>query len=218
MRTDFVTVVFAGGEGRRMGGDKPARLLEGRTLLDHALEIARSQGGAVAVAVRAPAQVGHRRDVPLLGDRPDCQGPLAGLISAVSFAEERGATSVLTMPCDAPRLPADLWQRLHEAMGEKDQSALAQSCGRLHPACALWRTSIRSTLEAYRQAGGASLKGLAAAAGMAVADWGEIDPDPFVNLNTPADLAKAEACSPLFAPIGTPEVGRNLRARQAARA
>lgn len=213
MSPALVTVVFAGGDGRRMGGDKPARLLEGRSLLDHALEIARSQGGEVAVAVRSPAQVGYRRDVRLLGDRPDCQGPLAGLISAISFAEDRGATSVLTLPCDAPRLPADLRTRLNEAMGETNQAALAQSCGRMHPACAVWRTSIRTTLEEYRRAGGASLKGLAATVGMAIADWGEIDPDPFVNLNTLADLAKAESCG--AASTGIPDAQARISAAAA---
>lgn len=193
MSGSFVTVVFAGGAGRRMGGDKPARLLEGRSLLDHALEIAERQGGAVAVAVRSPVQVGHRRDVPLLVDRPDCQGPLAGLISAVSFAEDRGAASVLTLPCDAPRLPADLGTRLNAALADNVQAALARSHGQIHPACALWRVSIGSALEAYREAGGRSLKGLAGSVGMSLADWGDIDPDPFMNLNTVAELEEAEA-------------------------
>ena len=189
----FVTVLLAGGEGRRMGGAKPLRLLDGRPLLDHGLRIARAQGpGPLAVAVRTPGQVGGRSDVPLLLDPIDCVGPLAGLASALAFAEACGAGQVLTLPCDAPRLPLDLGARLAGALAPGDQVAMAFSRGRLHPTCALWRVSAREVLDAYRIAGGRSLKGLAQSAGVSVVDWGEPDPDPFVNLNTLEDLAAAE--------------------------
>jgi molybdopterin-guanine dinucleotide biosynthesis protein A len=69
---------------------------------------------------------------------------------------------------------------------------MAFSHGRLHPTCALWRVSAREVLDAYRIAGGRSLKGLAQSAGVSVVDWGEPDPDPFVNLNTLEELAAAE--------------------------
>ncbi|ODT63210.1 MAG: hypothetical protein ABS77_04650 [Phenylobacterium sp. SCN 69-14] len=188
----FVTVLLAGGEGRRMGGAKPLRLLDGRPLLDHGLRIARAQGpGPLAVAVRTPGQVGGRSDVPLLLDPVDCVGPLAGLASALAFAEACGAGQVLTLPCDAPRLPLDLGARLAGALAPGDQVAMAFSRGRLHPTCALWRVSTRAALDAYRASGGRSLKGLAQGAGVSVVDWGEPDPDPFVNLNTPEDLAAA---------------------------
>ena len=188
----FVTVLLAGGEGRRMGGAKPLRLLDGRPLLDHGLRIARAQGpGPLAVAVRTPGQVGGRSDVPLLLDPIDCVGPLAGLASALAFAEACGAGQVLTLPCDAPRLPLDLGARLAGALAPGDQVAMAFSRGRLHPTCALWRVSTRAALDAYRASGGRSLKGLAQGAGVSVVDWGEPDPDPFVNLNTPEDLAAA---------------------------
>ncbi|WP_374534028.1 molybdenum cofactor guanylyltransferase [Phenylobacterium sp.] len=188
----FVTVLLAGGEGRRMGGAKPLRLLDGRPLLDHGLRIARAQGpGPLAVAVRTPGQVGGRSDVPLLLDPIDCVGPLAGLASALAFAEACGAGQVLTLPCDAPRLPLDLGARLAGALAPGDQVAMAFSRGRLHPTCALWRVSTRAALDAYRASGGRSLKGLAQSAGVSVVDWGDPDPDPFVNLNTPEDLAAA---------------------------
>ena len=189
----FVTVLLAGGEGRRMGGAKPLRLLDGCTLLDHGLRIARAQGpGPLAVAVRTPDQVGGRSDVPLLLDPVDCVGPLAGLASALAFAEACGSGLVLTLPCDAPRLPLDLGERLAGVLAPGDRVAMAFSHGRLHPTCALWRVSAREVLDAYRTSGGRSLKGLAQSAGVSVVDWGEPDPDPFVNLNTLEDLAAAE--------------------------
>ncbi|WP_138141283.1 NTP transferase domain-containing protein [Brevundimonas vancanneytii] len=43
-------VILAGGEGRRMGGRKPERLLAGRPLIAHAVDQARKWGDPVAVA------------------------------------------------------------------------------------------------------------------------------------------------------------------------
>jgi len=188
----IAVVVLAGGEGRRMGGGKPLRMLEGRPLIEHALEIARCQSSLVAVAVQSPAQVDHRSDVVLLPDAPQPRGPLAGLVSALAFAERCGEDVVLTLPCDAPRLPADLGHRLLNGLGPRDQVAMAQSNGRLHPVCAVWRVSVRPVLDAYLVSGRASLKGLASLAGMAVVDWGSLSPDPFVNLNTLQDLAAVQ--------------------------
>lgn len=188
----IAAVVLAGGEGQRMGGGKPLRMLEGRPLIEHALAIARGQGGRVAVAVQSPGQVGPLRDVAWLADPPEVRGPLAGLVSALAFAEAHGEEVVLTLPCDAPRLPADLGRRLLDGLGPRDQAAVAQSHGRLHPVCAVWRVAVRPVLDAYLASGRASVKGLAELAGMAVVDWGPASPDPFVNLNTLDELAAAE--------------------------
>ncbi|MET3527977.1 molybdenum cofactor guanylyltransferase [Phenylobacterium koreense] len=193
MSGSFVTVVLAGGEGRRMGGAKPLRLLAGRTLLDRAVEIAQAQGGeAVAVSVRSPDQVGERGDLRLILDAPDCPGPLAGLQAALAFGLSRDVAGVLTLPCDAPGLTDDFGRVLREGLGANDEVAIAVSNGRLHPTCAFWRVSALPHLEAYRLGGGSSLKGLAGKAGMALVDWGATSPDPFSNLNTLDDLAAAE--------------------------
>jgi molybdopterin-guanine dinucleotide biosynthesis protein A len=45
-------VILAGGEGRRIGGGKPQRMLGGETLLDRALGRARSWSDEVLVAAR----------------------------------------------------------------------------------------------------------------------------------------------------------------------
>ena len=179
-----------------MGGDKPLRRLNGRSLLDRALDLAEEQGGQdVAVAVRTKNQVGARADCRLLLDPPDVAGPLAGLQSALAFAIARRAPFVLTMPCDAPYLPRDLGVRLRADLAEGHGVAMARSLGRLHPTCALWRADAAAALPAYRDAGGASLKGFAAAIGLTIVDW-DTASDPFVNLNTPEDLtAAAEVCA-----------------------
>jgi molybdopterin-guanine dinucleotide biosynthesis protein A len=184
----LVAVVLAGGDGLRMGGAKPLRRLGDTTLLGRALALAQSYSDDVAVAVRDAAQVGGADGPHLLLDDPGIEGPLAGLASALRFARRRGAACVLTLPCDSPRLPADLASRLQTGLGGH-HVAVAQSDGRLHPVCALWRTGALDALPAYLASGQRSLKGFAAKVGMTVVEWPASRRDAFVNANTPEDLA-----------------------------
>lgn len=71
--------------------------------------------------------------------------------------------------------------------------AVAQSNGRLHPVCALWRTSALDALAVYLASGQRSLKRFAAAVGRTVVDWSGADTDVFANANTPEDLAALQS-------------------------
>lgn len=193
MTLSLVAVVLAGGEGRRMGGTKPLRRLGGTTLVGRAVTLAQTYSRDVAVAVRDGAQVAGAVDAHLLLDDPSIQGPLAGLASALRFARRRGAACVLTLPCDSPRLPADLASRLSGRIGDR-VVAVAQSDGRLHPVCALWRAAALDALPGYLASGARSLKGFAATVGMTAVDWPVSELDAFANANTPEDL---EALQPV---------------------
>lgn len=177
-------VILAGGEGRRMGGGKPQRRLGGRTLIEYAVERARSWSTEVAIALRTPDQVGGP-DLPLLIDPPGLEGPLGGLASALGF----GRGTVLTIPCDAPFLPDDLPDRLAAAL-PGHAAALAASGGRVHPVCGLWRTEALAQLPAYAASGRRSLIGFAEAIGFAAVEWPRCH---FFNINSPEELAEAEA-------------------------
>jgi molybdopterin-guanine dinucleotide biosynthesis protein A len=165
-------VILAGGEGRRIGGGKPGRLLGGQSLLDRALARARSWTDAVLVAGGD------------LRDDPDVEGPLGGVAAALALGGD-----VLTIPCDMPFLPDDLPARL--ASGKA--ATLAASGGHLHPVCALWRAEAAMGLPAYLATGRRSLRGFAEAVGYEAVEWAVAPYDPFFNVNDEADLAQAEA-------------------------
>lgn len=187
---EFPTVVLAGGEGRRMGGGKPLRLLKGKPLIAQATDLARSWSRDIAVAVRDPAQVGPV-DAPVLRDLDRISGPLAGLASALSWAAGLGHDRVLVIPCDTPRLPGNLAERLNNALAPGAGAAMPRSQGRLHPACCLWRTATFDLLMEEVAAGRGSLRNLAERANCVVVDWA--DGAAFANVNTPFDLAAMEA-------------------------
>jgi molybdopterin-guanine dinucleotide biosynthesis protein A len=165
-------VILAGGEGRRIGGGKPLRMLGGETLLDRALGIARRWSGDLLVADGST-------------DAPGIEGPLGGVAAALALGGD-----VLTIPCDMPFLPDDLPERLGR---QSEAAALAESGGRLHPVCALWRARAADGLAAYAASGRRSLHGFAEAVGYAPVAWSTDPIDPFFNINDADDLARAEA-------------------------
>lgn len=187
---EIAVVVLAGGEGRRMGGGKPQRLLAGRTLMERAAAQASIFSDLTAVAVRDLAPAGAPNGLALIEDAP-WEGPLGGLAAALAFAGSRGRAAALTLPCDMPLLPPDLASRLAAALGDHG-AALAASGGRLHPVCGLWRVQALDAVPAYAASGQRSLKGFAAAVGFATVDWPAEPVDPFFNVNTAEDLARAE--------------------------
>lgn len=184
-------VIAAGGEGQRIGGDKPQRLLGGKPLLAHAIENAALQSDCVALAVRDSTQI-DGGNLPLLCDAAPGRGPISALISAFAFAAARGCARVMLIGCDQPFLPHDLAQRLGAELG-KHKVAMPVSRGKYQPLAALWCVD-QPALADYMTQGGASLWRFAAAQGVAHVAWPETGThDPFANINDPAGLAEAEA-------------------------
>jgi len=196
----FPGVVLAGGQAKRLGGgDKPLRTVGGQPILDKVLDRLRPQVGSLAISANGdPARLAAYGLPVLSDDGPRGQtGPLAGVLSALVWAETLGATRVLTVAGDTPFLPRDLTERLGEAAGaHADRIAVASSWGRRHPVFALWPVSVAVELRLF----------LAESETFSVAVFqkrhstvsvdfpvlaGEPHTDPFFNINTPDDLAKA---------------------------
>lgn len=187
---EVAAVILAGGEGSRIGGGKPIRMLGGERLIDRALRLANSWAATVALAVRCGEQVGAV-DAPLLFDDASIEGPVAGLVQALRFARDSGCSLTLVFPADMPFLPPDLLECLSAAIGLRG-CAMASSGGRDHPVCALWRVSALEFVESYLESGRRSLRGFAEDVGCVRVNWPGGAADPFFNVNTAADLARAE--------------------------
>lgn len=101
MIEDCLGLILAGGESRRMGGDKTSLEFAGQTLLQRAINLMQAQFTQVLVSVR------QRRtdiDVPQVCDAVAGAGPLAGLCAGLAQARELQAPWVFAVAADMPFL------------------------------------------------------------------------------------------------------------------
>ncbi|MFZ5610228.1 MAG: molybdenum cofactor guanylyltransferase [Pseudomonadota bacterium] len=190
-----LAVMLAGGAGRRLGGDKACRKLAGRPLAAHGLERLRAQGLAVAISAPAPVP-GLDPALPLLADEASLagRGPLAGVLAALDHAAARGCAQVLTVGCDMPFLPPDLYARLAGGLG-RAEVAIARSGRETAFICALWRSPLAGALRRSLGAApdGLSVQAFQASRATVKVDFPASHPPAFFNVNTPAELEQAQS-------------------------
>ncbi|MBE7185294.1 MAG: molybdenum cofactor guanylyltransferase MobA [Methylobacterium mesophilicum] len=185
-------VVLAGGRSNRMGGsDKAFATLRGEPLLTRAARRLQAQVETLAVNSNTDPERLRALGLPVLPDTMGgYPGPLAGILAALEWAASR-ADAVITVAVDTPFFPDDLVARLAE--GGVDQAAVAAS-DRLHPTFALWPTHIHERLPCFlREDEKRRVTGFLDLIGYRTVEWPALPRDPFFNVNTPADLAEAEA-------------------------
>ena len=144
---DITGVILAGGRGSRLGGvDKGLVPLHGRPLIEYAIDALRPQVASLLISANRNRDVYASYGYPVIADvMGDYDGPLAGMLSAMRAA---GTAYILTTPCDAPSIPADLARRLGEALIRENAVASAVSLqGRLQPVFALLRRTLADDLE-----------------------------------------------------------------------
>jgi molybdopterin-guanine dinucleotide biosynthesis protein A len=131
-----------------------------------------------------------------LADSAPGEGPIAGILAALSQAEQRGFMQVASFACDTPFFPRDTAVRLAEALqSPKADYAVARCAGTIHRIFALWPATCRVRLEQGFESGARSMRDIETWLAPA---WTDFPPgagpggDPFFNINTPADLETAE--------------------------
>ncbi|GES45042.1 molybdenum cofactor guanylyltransferase [Rhizobium dioscoreae] len=198
---DIPVVLLAGGRSSRMGANKAFAPLAGESLLARIVSKI-EQRQSKPIALNADADWPDAMGMLLIPDTiPGKLGPLTGVLAALQDARSRylEASHIATLPIDSPFFPADLIARLAEVIHGPDEIAIAASLGQDHPVFGLWPVSAADDLERW----------IATDAKRRVRDFlarhkvrrvefpaiqTAIGPlDPFFNINTPADLAEAEA-------------------------
>jgi molybdenum cofactor guanylyltransferase len=191
-------LVLAGGQARRMGGgDKAALKVGGKTILQRVL--ARLTPYCDPIILNANGDIARfsRYGLAVVADSvPDFAGPLAGILAGLDWAAKHapGIEWLASAPGDCPFLPKDLVPRLHAArIAEKKPLACARSGEWRHPVVGLWPVALRDDLRhALTVEGLHKIEAWTGRRGVALAAWPDQPFDPFFNVNTPDDLAKAE--------------------------
>jgi molybdopterin-guanine dinucleotide biosynthesis protein A len=150
-----VGVVIAGGRSVRFGGEKAAAILAGKPLLLWAAQRLESSCAEVAINARPgteAAALAIANGYHVLHDAPgDPDGPLAGVKAGLRWAHSKQAQCLAVSPCDAPLLPANLFERLLAAAGE--QAAMAETSEGRQPLCAVWPVTALAVVERALEGG-----------------------------------------------------------------
>ncbi len=186
---NIAALILAGGQGTRLGGvDKAFLSLAGQPLITHVLARLGPHVPGIAISANGDPARFAAFGRPVLPDPPAFlgQGPLAGVAAGLIWARSMGAQALLTLPVDTPFFPSDLAARLHPA------PAVAAYAGRQHHLVALWEVAFAPALADFLRGPGPYR--VRVALDLAGARHVEMsDPaDPFLNINSLADLDKAD--------------------------
>jgi molybdopterin-guanine dinucleotide biosynthesis protein A len=191
-------LVLAGGLARRMGGGDKARLrIGGVTILQRVLgRIGRQCERVIINANGDPARFADTGLAVVADSVPDFAGPLVGILAGLDWmaANAPECEWLLSVSGDCPFLPNDLAARLHQARADAGTPlACARSGEWRHPVVALWPVALREDLRrALVDERLHKIEIWTARHGVAIADWSAEPVDPFFNVNTPEDAARAE--------------------------
>ena len=175
--------VLAGGRSARMGTDKAALRLGGRTLLELQAEKLRALGLGELLISGTAVLPGARTVPDLLPDR----GPLGGLHAALSAAS---LTCCLVLGVDVPLVPAAALRELIEA--HAGGATLLACGGRTEPLIGVYDCALAAPIEVLLRAGGAPVRALLDRIPVHRVDF-QGDPALLTNCNTLAEFAFAEA-------------------------
>ena len=209
-RAPLTVAILAGGASRRMGRDKAALVLEGRTLLRRTIDTALTVSHRVVVVGRiedelaeSPVAAGLRDGIGaqfLTYDAPR-QGPLGGLVTALRHAQG----PVLLLACDMPLLKPDALKWLIVEAGPllpkpvgavpdgeatRLHGAVARWQGQLEPLFAIYTPACLTLAESRLAAGERAMHRFVEAGAFRVVDVPDWVGAQLANMNTPAEWEK----------------------------
>lgn len=188
-------VLLAGGLARRMGGgDKMLLDIGGEPLLKQAIDRIRPQVGPMLLNANGDPMRFKSFGLPIRADVVDgYAGPLAGILTGMEWIRETRPDIhwLISLPTDTPLLPADLVARLRSAVEENGADiGCARSGGMSHPVFGLWPVHLAGALRHALVEEDIRKIGLwIRRYKVAEAEWPIEGIDPFLNLNTPDDIA-----------------------------
>ena len=191
-------VILAGGKSSRMHGKNKALMkLGNKRLIEHVLLKLNTSTKNIALNVNADYASFETYKLPLLTDTiSGYLGPLAGVLSAMKWAEEIGYTKVLTVAADTPFFPENLFSNFEDYIEKYD---IVMACteddeGNVerHPTFCMWSTELRENLELSLRDGLRKIVSWTDKFNVKNMKFKIEKFDPFFTINTEEDLQLAE--------------------------
>ena len=150
-------VILCGGAGRRVGGeDKPLLVLDCTTLAARVIERVKPQVEQLVLSANRNLEKYRSFHFPVLIDRVENQGPLAGVAAAAAFAT---SDWMFVCPGDAPLVPVDLVVSLQAAITTQVDVVIPHDGRRNQHLFMLARRSSALEIDDYLAEGERSVRG-----------------------------------------------------------
>jgi len=187
-------IILAGGKGERLRPDKGCLLVGGVPIVARVVAAARAVCEQVVIVGSAPLPEGLGVSVAADADGP--AGPVRGLATGLSLLD---TTHAYLLAWDMPFVEPALLGHMAAVIGA-DDAIVPRIAGRPQPLCALYARACLAALAALPPRGegrGPSLTDLLSQVSVHWLEEAELaafgDPERILlNVNTPADLARAQ--------------------------
>jgi molybdopterin-guanine dinucleotide biosynthesis protein A len=192
-------VVLAGGKSLRLGRDKAAVDVGGRSLLARMVNLARRFCPLTVVAGRDPAPL--VAGVPwFLDDLPGI-GPMGGIVTAL----ERIGLPCLVLSCDLPLLDEATLAKLLDAWRARPEETVMTTfvqtwTGYIEALVAVYQPEAAAVLRRANEKGCRKLSKAIPAALRHCVPYGADESRPFFNVNTQEDLVGMHSLTARLAP------------------
>jgi len=181
-------VVLAGGASRRMGRDKAGLGWNGTSLLRHLIQLLQPEFSEVMVSAQS-ADAYPGLGVTVVADAEPGSGPLCGVASALAATD---AEWLFVVACDMPFAEASVWHALAAHASDSVDAVIPKSARGIEPLCGLYhRRCLPVFRECLRGGSFAMHDALDRVRAAEVAIDIPIQSNPFLNINTPDDYARA---------------------------
>ena len=191
-------VILAGGKSSRMHGKNKALMkLGNKRLIEHVLSKLNTATNNIALNINSDYRSFEAYNLPLLTDTiGGYLGPLAGVLSAMKWAEEIGHSKVLTVAADTPFFPENLFSNFEDYIEKYDIVMACTEDGEgnveRHPTFCMWSIELRENLELALRDGLRKIVSWTDKFNVKNMKFKIERFDPFFNINTEEDLQFAE--------------------------
>jgi molybdopterin-guanine dinucleotide biosynthesis protein A len=188
--------IIAGGPAKRLGGvAKPFLTVGGRTIAARQLDLLGAAGLARVFVIANDPAPWAALGVDVRPDLVGGAGPLGGIHAALTAADDCDA--VVCIAGDLPFVTSPLLAALRDRAPQADAVA-ARSARGIESRCARYARALLPAIDQRVRAGDLAVHALLerrAVEWIAGDDLAALDPDgrSFFNVNTPEDLARADA-------------------------
>ena len=183
---NILGAIIAGGKSKRMGAEKAFVKLGPKALIVRVIDRLIPQVEDIVINANGDTKRFEFLEFDIIPDiETEVDTPLAGIHSALTYADEEGYDAVVTVPSDSPFLPHDLVRKL---AGTK--AAFANSKGQDHYLTGFWPVTLLANL--HNEIHNSNrVQDWVFKINATKVNWRADDYDPFMNINTPADMTAA---------------------------